>query len=59
MGCGPGLDSCSDFIASVSFLQDLRLNDDTVLDQINFAEPDQHDLPDLQAEEQAVMLGVW
>lgn len=43
----------------LSLLQDYRLNDDTVLDHINFAEPGQYDLPDLQAEEQAVMLGVW
>ncbi|XP_056903586.1 tetratricopeptide repeat protein 27 isoform X1 [Takifugu flavidus] len=38
--------------------RDYRLNDDTVLDHISFAEPGQYDLPDLRAEEQAVMLGV-
>uniref|UniRef100_A0A674P459 Tetratricopeptide repeat protein 27 n=1 Tax=Takifugu rubripes TaxID=31033 RepID=A0A674P459_TAKRU len=36
--------------------RDYRLNDDTVLDHISFAEPGQYDLPDLRAEEQAVHL---
>ncbi|XP_022620855.1 tetratricopeptide repeat protein 27 [Seriola dumerili] len=38
--------------------KDYSLGDDTVLDQINLAEPDQYELPDLSAEEQAVILGV-
>ena len=40
-------------------LQDCSLGDDTVLDKINLAEPDQYELPDLSAEEQAVILGIW
>lgn len=40
-------------------LQDYSLGDDTVLDKINLEEPDQYELPDLSAEEQAVLLGVW
>lgn len=39
--------------------QDYNLGDETVLDKINLAEPDQYELPDLSAEEQAVLLGVW
>ncbi|KAL7861432.1 hypothetical protein SRHO_G00128730 [Serrasalmus rhombeus] len=38
--------------------KDYQLNDDTVLNQINLAEPSEHDLPDLSAEEQALILGV-
>lgn len=41
------------------FVQDYLLDDDTVLDQISLAEPDQYQLPDLSAEEQALILGVW
>lgn len=41
-----------------SLPKDCSLGDDTVLDKINLAEPDQHELPDLSAEEQAVILGV-
>ncbi|XP_054653211.1 tetratricopeptide repeat protein 27 [Dunckerocampus dactyliophorus] len=38
--------------------KDCRLGDDTVLDKLNLAEPDQYELPDLSAEEQALVLGV-
>lgn len=41
-----------------SLPKDCCLGDDTVLDKINLAEPDQYELPDLSAEEQAVILGV-
>lgn len=41
-----------------SLPKDYHLDDDTVLDQINLAEPDQYQLPDLSGEEQAVILGV-
>ncbi|XP_034537825.1 tetratricopeptide repeat protein 27 [Notolabrus celidotus] len=38
--------------------KDCSLGDDTVLDKINLAEPDQYELPDLSGEEQAVILGL-
>ncbi|XP_071337667.1 tetratricopeptide repeat protein 27 isoform X4 [Trachinotus anak] len=38
--------------------KDCSLGDDTVLDKISLEEPDQYELPDLSAEEQAVILGV-
>ncbi|CAN9500122.1 unnamed protein product [Ophioblennius macclurei] len=38
--------------------KDCNLDDDTLLDNINFADPDQHELSDLSAEEQAVVLGL-
>ncbi|XP_062285833.1 tetratricopeptide repeat protein 27 [Scomber scombrus] len=38
--------------------KDCSLDDDTVLDKINLAEPDQYELPDLSAEDQAVILGI-
>ncbi|XP_047208148.1 tetratricopeptide repeat protein 27 isoform X2 [Girardinichthys multiradiatus] len=41
-----------------SLPKDYHLDDDTVLDQVNLAEPDQYTLPDLSAEEQALLLGV-
>ncbi|TRY90783.1 hypothetical protein DNTS_028649 [Danionella cerebrum] len=36
--------------------KDHQLSDDTVLNQINLAEPSEHELPDLSAEEQALIL---
>ncbi|XP_063730293.1 tetratricopeptide repeat protein 27 [Eleginops maclovinus] len=41
-----------------SLPKDYLLGDETVLDKINLEEPDQYELPDLSAEEQAVLLGV-
>ncbi|XP_062863217.1 tetratricopeptide repeat protein 27 [Trichomycterus rosablanca] len=38
--------------------KDHQLNDDTVLNQISLAEPSDHEVPDLSAEEQALILGV-
>ncbi|XP_023819122.1 tetratricopeptide repeat protein 27 [Oryzias latipes] len=38
--------------------KDCHLQDDTVLDEINLAEPDSYKLPDLSAEEQALILGI-
>ncbi|XP_061767076.1 tetratricopeptide repeat protein 27 [Nerophis ophidion] len=38
--------------------KDCSLGDDTVLDKLNLAEPDQYELPDLGAEEQALILAV-
>uniref|UniRef100_A0A668U0G8 Tetratricopeptide repeat protein 27 n=1 Tax=Oreochromis aureus TaxID=47969 RepID=A0A668U0G8_OREAU len=41
-----------------SLPKDYNLGDDTLLDKISLAEPDQYHLPDLTAEEQAVILGI-
>ncbi|KAJ8359599.1 hypothetical protein SKAU_G00161240 [Synaphobranchus kaupii] len=41
-----------------SLPKDHDLGDDTVLDSMNLAQPEEHQLPDLSAEEQAVILGV-
>ncbi|XP_045927336.1 tetratricopeptide repeat protein 27-like [Micropterus dolomieu] len=41
-----------------SLPKDYSLSDDTVLDKLNLAEPNQYELPDLSAEEQAVILGI-
>nr|XP_046256932.1 tetratricopeptide repeat protein 27 [Scatophagus argus] len=40
-----------------SLPKDYSLGDDTVLDKISLVEPDHYQLPDLRAEEQAVILG--
>uniref|UniRef100_A0A3P9PF97 Tetratricopeptide repeat protein 27-like n=1 Tax=Poecilia reticulata TaxID=8081 RepID=A0A3P9PF97_POERE len=42
-----------------SLPKDYHLDDDTLLDRITLAEPDLYQLPDLSAEEQALVLGVW
>lgn len=49
---------CTHLTLCVCF-QDHNLGDDTVLDKISLREPDQYELPDLSAEEQAIILGVW
>ncbi|KAM9364624.1 tetratricopeptide repeat protein 27 isoform 2-T2 [Pholidichthys leucotaenia] len=41
-----------------SLPRDYNLSDDTMLDTINLAEPDQYKLPELAAEEQALILGI-
>ncbi|XP_075932796.1 tetratricopeptide repeat protein 27 isoform X2 [Anarhichas minor] len=41
-----------------SLPKDYALGDETRLDKINLAAPDQYELPDLRAEEQAVILGI-
>uniref|UniRef100_A0A8C3AQ24 Tetratricopeptide repeat protein 27 n=1 Tax=Cyclopterus lumpus TaxID=8103 RepID=A0A8C3AQ24_CYCLU len=41
-----------------SLPKDYSLGDETRLDKINLAEPDEYELPDLSAEEQAVILGL-
>lgn len=41
-----------------SLPKDYSLGDDTLLDKLSLAEPDQYELPDLSAEEQAVILGI-
>lgn len=46
-------------LLSSSLLQNCRLNDDTLLEDVSLARPSQAELPDLRAEEQALVLGVW
>lgn len=47
------------FKEHISDFQDYHLDDDTVLDEVSLAEPDRYKLPDLSAEEQALILGIW
>lgn len=55
----PRWDGCSQSHGSCLRLQNCCLNDDTLLEGVSWAEPHQVQLPHLQAEEQAVILGVW
>ena len=40
-------------------LKDLNLNDETVLDAINFKDADVNQLPELSSAEQALVLALW